>query len=78
MVIALLEFDAPKHDSILKKIRVAFPAMKIRVYQKTFLYFGKPLSLEEKKESSLGSEPVNKFLPSARFKLGINLVHDTV
>jgi len=29
-VIALLEFDAPKHDSTLKKIRVAFPAMKIR------------------------------------------------
>jgi hypothetical protein len=38
----------------------------------------KPLSLEEEKESRLGSEPVAKFLPSARFKSGINLVQDTV
>ena len=29
-MIALLEFDAPKHDSILKRIRVSFPIVKIR------------------------------------------------
>ena len=54
-----------------------YPHTKKLVYQKTFLYSVKLLCLEEEKESSLGSEPVNKFLPSARFKLGINLVHDT-
>ena len=33
--------------------------------------------MEEEKDLTLGCEPVIEFLPSARFKLGINLVHDT-
>ena len=32
----------------------------------------------EEKGCVMGCEPVAEFLPSARFKLGINLVHDTV
>jgi len=31
----------------------------------------------EEKDFMVGYEPVTKFLPSARSKLGINLVHDT-
>jgi len=31
----------------------------------------------EEKGCVVGFEPVAKFLPSARSKLGINLVHDT-
>jgi len=33
--------------------------------------------LEEEKDHSLGFEPGIKFLPSARFKSVINMVHDT-
>ena len=43
----------------------------------SFLFSVKPISLVEEKGNRLGFEPVAKFLPSARSKLGINLVHDT-
>ncbi|CAB5126351.1 hypothetical protein D3OALGB2SA_3316, partial [Olavius algarvensis associated proteobacterium Delta 3] len=35
------------------------------------------LCLVGEKDCALGSEPVAKILPSARFKSGTNLVHDT-
>ena len=45
---------------------------------KSFLLSVKPIIIAEEKDRVLGSEPVAEFLPSARFKSGINLVHDTV
>jgi hypothetical protein len=33
--------------------------------------------LEEEKDEPLGREPELEFLPSARFKSAINMVHDT-
>jgi len=45
--------------------------------QLNFSLFGKALDLEEEKEQSLAYEPVTEFLPSARFKSVINMVHDT-
>jgi len=47
------------------------------VYHKAFFFSVKPLNLGEEKDHTLGFEPVLQFLPSARFKLGINLVPDT-
>lgn len=44
---------------------------------KRFLYSVKPVILVKEKGWSLGSEPAPEFLPSAGFKSGINLVHDT-
>jgi len=48
-----------------------------RNFNKAFFDSVKPLSLEEEKDGVLGYEPVTEFLPSARFKSVINLVHDT-
>ena len=44
----------------------------------SFLFSVKPINLVEEKGCVVGFEPVAEFLPSARFKSGINLVHDTV
>ncbi len=52
--------------------------LKIVFIIRAFFNSVKPLNLEEEKGCVLGSEPVAEFLPSARFKSGINLVHDTV
>jgi len=39
-----------------------------------YLFFGKTIIIAEEKDCVLGFEPVAEFLPSARFKSGINLV----
>jgi hypothetical protein len=39
-----------------------------------YLFFGKTIIMSDEKDSVLGFEPVAKFLPSARFKSGNNLV----
>ena len=44
---------------------------------KSFLLSVKPTIIAEEKVRALGLEPVGQFLPSARFKSGINLVQDT-
>ena len=44
---------------------------------KSFLLSVKPAIIAEEKVPALGLEPVGQFLPSARFKSGINLVQDT-
>jgi len=44
----------------------------------SFLYSVKSIiSLEVEKDRVVGFEPGTKFLPTARVKSGINLVHDT-
>jgi len=54
------------------------PRTENSIKLRAFFRSVKPLNLEEEEDKTLGSEPVFKFLLSARFKLGINLVHDTV
>jgi len=44
---------------------------------KSFLLSVKLTIIAEEKVPALGLEPVGQFLPSARFKSGINLVQDT-
>jgi len=44
---------------------------------KSFLLSVKPAIIVGEKVRALGLEPVGQFLPSARFKSGINLVQDT-
>jgi len=39
-----------------------------------YLFFGKTIIMSDEKDCVLGFEPVAKFLPSARFKSGNNLV----
>jgi transposase len=51
-------------------------AVKVKIMQ-AFLCSVKSLTLEAEKDRVLGFEPVTKFLPAARPKSGINLVHDT-
>jgi len=47
------------------------------VTMKSFLLSVKPAIIAEEKVPALGFEPVGQFLPSTRFKSGINLVQDT-
>ena len=51
-----------------------FVSCMFKVRKKMF-FFGKALIMLEEKDSVLGLEPVTKFLPSARFKSGNNVVH---
>ena len=63
---------------ILSGVRGYPPPAYSNTKTKSFLLSVKPIIIAEEKGCVLGSEPVAEFLPSARFKSGINLVHDTV
>jgi transposase len=56
---------------MLKDIMEKLPISQI----KGLPFFGKSFTMTEEKVGVLGFEPVTKFLPSARFKSGNNMVH---
>jgi hypothetical protein len=43
-------------------------------FEKKLSFIGKTIKMTEEEDPALGLEPVAKFLPSARFKSGNNLV----
>ena len=67
-----------KENKIKTEVRGYSPPSYNNTKTKSFLLSVKPIIIAEEKDRVVGSEPVTKFLPSARFKSGINLVHDTV
>jgi len=58
-------------------VRSCPPPSNSNIEMKSFLLSVKPVFIAEEKVRALGLEPVGQFLPSARFKSGINLVQDT-
>jgi hypothetical protein len=60
-----------------KEVRGCSSPSHSNMKMKSFLLSVKPVFIAEEKVRALGFEPVGQFLPSARFKSGINLVQDT-
>lgn len=58
-------------------VRGCPPSAYSNTKMKSFLLSVKLTIIAEEKVPALGLEPVGQFLPSARFKSGINLVQDT-
>ena len=56
-------------------IRLVWLKLNSSLKIKKFSFIGKTVKVSEEKDSALGYEPVAKFLSSARFKSGNNLVH---